>query len=791
MDNIVTIFKDVRSTSTGFQREVSFIFDRIKKGKSKDLIQDIRNEEDSEKRNKLKSKLPAICFSGAFNQRADDKIIKHSGLICLDFDKFPDNDTLKSQRDLFIKDKYTRSVFVSPSGNGLKVIINIPDEINHHRDYFKALELYYDNQYFDPSSINISRVCYESYDKDIYINNDSELFNKKEESLKKDIGCLSPSIPIRSENQIVQNLMKWFDANFTMSKGNRNANLFKLAAAFNDFGVNKNEAERILTGYAADNFTIREIESIIKSAYNNVSNHGTKFFEDSYTKDKIEKQIRSGDDIKKIKSSFPKMKEEEILSAIDNIKESINLTDFWSYSKNGLISLSPHKYRIFLEQNGFYKMYPQGSESFIFVKIVNNIITNTTSAHIKDFVLEYLYNHDSGMKPYDFIANTTKFFKEDYLSLIDTTNVEIKEDGKNKCYLYYRNCVVEVSKNGIKEIDYFDIDGYVWENHIIDRDFKNADPTGCDFEKFIQLVTGNDQGRQLSMYSIIGYLLHSFKSSSDNKAIIFNDEIISENPNGGSGKGIICNALSHIKRVVTLDGKQFDFNKNFAYQTVTADTQLLVFDDVKKNFVFENLFSLVTEGITLEKKNKDAIKLPVYKSPKILITTNYTIRGEGGSFERRKIEIEMSSYFNERYTPFDEFKKMLFDDWDSLEWSKFDNFMIMCIQYYFKSGLKKYKHTNLDTRKLINNTSFEFFEWMEEEKDIYNVMIEKNELFQMFVNEYGDYQKWLTHKRFWQWIDTYSKHKGYTLTKSTNNGRRTVKINTEGLSDNDSTADLF
>ena len=106
-----------------------------------------------------------------------------------------------------------------------------------------------------------------------------------------------------------------------------------------------------------------------------------------------------------------------------------------------------------------------------------------------------------------------------------------------------------------------------------------------------------------------------------------------------------------MKKTDFIDGKQFDFKKNLAYQTLNADTQILVFDDVEKNFNFESLFSIITEGITIEKKNKDAIKIPVQRSPKIVITTNYTIGGVGGSFDRRKFEVEFSSYFNAIYTP--------------------------------------------------------------------------------------------------------------------------------------------
>ena len=140
----------------------------------------------------------------------------------------------------------------------------------------------------------------------------------------------------------------------------------------------------------------------------------------------------------------------------------------------------------------------------------------------------------------------------------------------------------------------------------------------------------------------------------NNKAVILNDETISENPNGGSGKGIFWNALSKVKRLSDINGKSFSFEKSFPYQTVSADTQILVFDDVQKNFKFENLFSVITEGITLEKKNKDAIKIPVSKSPKIVVTTNYTLGGIGGSFERRKWELEFSSYFSSKHTQLNE-----------------------------------------------------------------------------------------------------------------------------------------
>jgi hypothetical protein len=369
------------------------------------------------------------------------------------------------------------------------------------------------------------------------------------------------------------------------------------------------------------------------------------------------------------------------------------------------------------------------------------------------------------------MANTTKYFGADFLSCLNSTEIELKEDTADTCYLYFKNKVVKVNKTSIEEIEYLNIDGYVWRKQVIDRDFNFADHHDSVFRKFIWLIAGQDDERYNSFKSVVGYLLHSFKTSSNNKAIIFNDETISENPNGGSGKGLFWNALSKMKKVASIDGKTFEFTKSFPYQTVSTDTQILIFDDVKKNFSFESLFSLITEGITLEYKGQDAIKLPVQKSPKILITTNYTIGGVGGSFERRKFEVEMSSYFNHQHTPIDEFKHLLFDDWNEAEWSRFDNYMIQCTQFYLQHGLVKNDFKNLEIRKFIKETSFEFYEWATPENILVNVRLPKDEIYNSLIRDYSDLSKWLRKKTLNKWLKIYGEYKGYKVLegKSNNN----------------------
>jgi len=770
----ITIYKNVMDLSSPFFREIDVAIERIREGKNKDLIEQIRKESSKEKQNLLKRNLTSYCFSGTFRQRTDEGIIQHSGFICLDYDKFETTELLNESRKLLMASEYTYCLFISPSGKGLKQIVKVPAEVKYHRAYFKALDKHFNHPNFDKGCINESRVCYESYDKDIFVNNNSIIFDKREEHEQFNNLETTPTLALKSTNQIINILEKWFNKKYSMSNGNRNNNLFKLVSAFNDAGVNKNEAETYFTKYIQDDFNEKEINNLINNAYSKKEKFGTVFFEDMKTIEEIETKVKSGTDKKKIVKHYSgQYTEEQIDNVIQSINEVVSISEFWQFDKKGNVKIKHHSFKLFLEQQGFFKLYPSESPNFIFVKVENNLIENTNNDKIKSFVLNYLEQQKS-LLPYELVASSSKLFKDDYLNLIKETKVCFHEDTIDTGVIYFQNGALLIKKEHFELIDYFNLDGFVWKDQIIKRNFKKVNFNNCVYAKFINLVAGNDDSKIESIKSVIGYLLHSFKTSSNNKAIIINDETISDNPNGGSGKGIFWNALKQMKNIVDIDGKQFDFNKSFIFQRVNADTQVLVFDDVKKNFEFEFLFSLITEGITIEKKNKYAIKIPINKSPKILITTNYTIGGVGGSFDRRKFEVEFSSYFNANHTPLNEFKHLLFDEWDEEEWHKFDCFMIHCLQLYLEKGLCRFDFKNLEVRKLHKTTSVEFVEWCDDNHLRLNERLTKATLYNEFINDFPDYKKWLTQKKFKIWLDTIGKFNNLNIEHGISNGDRYV-----------------
>jgi len=770
-DYRITIFRNIKETDTPFHRPLASILDRIKNGANKELVKRIRLETKKAERNELKKQLPAICFSGVFTKRSDSSIQEHSGLICLDFDGYEKKKDMLQDKEQMTRDSFVYSVFISPSGRGLKVLVKVPQDTDNHVNYFNSLKNHFDNPHFDVTCKNLSRVCYESYDALLYLNENSSVWDKidEREYQEKNTYRDAPTIPITDENKIVDILQRWWEKKYPMNEGQRNHNCYVLAAAFNDFGINRSLAKYVLNKYISSDFTEREIIRTIDSAYANTQNFGTKYYEDEDRLTSIKVKLRRGTSKKEIRNQLAEsdLDSETIDSVLQRVDEENKEQQFWSKSDKGVIKITHILFKQFLEDNGFYKYCPEGGKNYVFVKVTNNLIDHTDEKSIKDFILNYLIELDD-IGIYNYFADQTRFFREEFLTLLSTIDIYFIEDTKNSSYLYFRNCAVKITKNEITTLDYLDLGGYVWKDHVIDRNFSVCGTTeDFSYRKFISNICKNNESRIASMESTIGFMMHGYKNLSYCPAVILNDEVISDNPEGGTGKGLFMNALSKMKKVVTIDGKSFAFERSFAYQLVSADTQILVFDDVKKHFDFERLFSVVTEGLTLEKKNKDAIKIPFSKSPKIAITTNYAIKGAGNSFARRKLELELHQYYTKNFTPLDEFGKLMFGDWNDAEWCEFDNYMVGCLQSYLETGLLESQFVNLKVRQLSAETSHDFIEWcglingtQPNEHLVVDERVIMQECYYDFIQEYPDYgpksRMTISRIRFNKWLVAYA-----------------------------------
>lgn len=458
---------------------------------------------------------------------------------------------------------------------------------------------------------------------------------------------------------------------------------------------------------------------------------------------------------------------------------------FWTVSGSEA-EIDLHKYVQFLIEDGFSKYYLD--KDYVFVKVTNNLVSEKSLPQIKDYILDYLKTLEADEETKEVLFehvydNVNKYFNEGLIECIPPKQIKFKKDTEETASVYYKNGFVLLSKGHEPDLmSYDELDAPVWEHTIIDRNIKLLYTTGqvSEFEQFLRNVTGGSEERFHALCTAIGYLLHDYKPASSTKAIILCDQKISDNPNGRTGKSLVGKAIQKVKNVVRIDGKNFEFNDRFTFQMVKLGTQILDFNDVNVNFDFESLFHAITDGMSVEYKNKTPFEIPFEESPKFLISTNYTIKGEGSSFSDRMYEFEFSDYYNAEHKPKDDFGHDFFTGWDEDEWNRFDNFMLSCLQMYLEEGLVSCELINLSMRKLIDQTSAQFVEFAEEKIKAdfeYNL----NALYTEF-KEYIGFENDMFDKcpikqnTFTKWLPDYAKYKGLDYSKRSSNSVQKVKF---------------
>lgn len=271
IDKKVAIVKGVTGVDM-HEITVSQALDRIKNGKSKVTVEAIRSEIDINKRDGLKKNLPAVIWSGTFKgARKDAHIDAYSHLIVLDIDKCGTEEKAR-----VMQDKYVFAAWISPSGNGVKALVKV--ETSRHRDHFRALKRRF--PLIDPSGVNPSRLCFESYDADLYLNEASEVF--------KDV--IAENTP--NEKSDFDKLVVWLtNKGDAFVSGNRNQFIYKLASSCCRFGIDESDCisniSREYLGRDSD-FSTQEAIQAIKSGYK-ANKFGSAQFEDNKLVDKKNK----------------------------------------------------------------------------------------------------------------------------------------------------------------------------------------------------------------------------------------------------------------------------------------------------------------------------------------------------------------------------------------------------------------------------------------------------------------------------------------------------------------------
>jgi hypothetical protein len=155
------------------------ILERIKTGgQLTDKITALRRMPEAEYK-EAKKTMPGIIFQGKFTKREKGSLERASGLMILDFDHCG-TELKKTLSEL----NWIYVVFISLGGDGIKALVKIPEvkTDEEYKQYFEAVSDELEKilpKALDQSGKDICRLCFFSYDPELYINTEAVIWTKK------------------------------------------------------------------------------------------------------------------------------------------------------------------------------------------------------------------------------------------------------------------------------------------------------------------------------------------------------------------------------------------------------------------------------------------------------------------------------------------------------------------------------------------------------------------------------------------------------------------------------------
>jgi hypothetical protein len=483
------------------------------------------------------------------------------------------------------------------------------------------------------------------------------------------------------------------------------------------------------------------------------------------------------------------------------------------------IKIDKVKFIELLSHFGFTRYEPSSSlqdGKFIFVRMQDNVVKAIPKNGIIDFLEDFIrtnyrfddagYTHaNADILLNHFYERINYSFSTDLFARVRSRDkIIINEDKKDATYLYYQNGFVEITKEDYKLRAYDEMEGSIWEHQMLNRNFqsmeleidldggiligsspdengkaKNIMKAGY-FADFCFKISNSDLDRFKSLCSIIGYLIHNYYQYSL-QAILFTDSSLNDGSNGRTGKTLLAKMIGMVRSLCEINGKDFDSNALSKYQDAELGTQVIHINDIKHSgkfkFEFENVFNDITEGYIIKKLYMH----PFRQQSKMIISTNKTLNIQGDSQRARIVEYEFSDFFNANNRPDKYYAQWFGRDWDENEFKKFDNFMCLCSQVFHRSGILEATSINLQERKLIDHTSPEFLQFMDDVKDnlgtagvpwkgyeeksqlrikatyeMREFEFDRKRLYERFISENPE-MKWCTPRKFYSWINQFSK----------------------------------
>lgn len=297
--------------------------------------------------------------------------------------------------------------------------------------------------------------------------------------------------------------------------------------------------------------------------------------------------------------------------------------------------------------------------------------------------------------------------------LINTSRVHWRYELENR--FKGKGSLKAADKDSYFKANQFNIAGPNFTNH------KNEEDNGLG-----EAMVAEQKQHLINKIFSIGYLLHGYKNADKAWAVFAMDNKLSGEGEsfGGSGKSLL-----YEKIIPFFLGKFFKngrergmFDDKHVYDGLTKHNKYVIFEDTDRYFKFSNLFAPITSDWQVNPKNNQPFTIPFSESPKIAITSNFTLNNFDGSTLRRILYTVFSDYYHhkgqeggylEDRTVGSDFNNTQFlTQWNDAEYNRFINFMMQCLQFYLSTN-EKYKPPmgNVVKRNLITEMSESFKNW--------------------------------------------------------------------------------
>lgn len=247
----------------------------------RDLFAQGKTEEAQAKKQQLAAFTPSATFK---DKRLMPNMEQYSGFLHLDFDKLT-TEQLNAALVIIAALPYTFLCFISPSGNGLKVFIEVTTGAEHHEAAYLQVMQYYENATgikADVKCKDITRLCFVSHDPQLYKNIYNEKFPVVDVPVQTKVNLPVDVQPAAAQSLSADDYLFQFQQQITFTNqkleyanGNRNNYMYLLASNCNRAGI----PEQDTLGLCLQQYDLseKEIRASVRSAFMHHQQEFAKF----------------------------------------------------------------------------------------------------------------------------------------------------------------------------------------------------------------------------------------------------------------------------------------------------------------------------------------------------------------------------------------------------------------------------------------------------------------------------------------------------------------------------------